>query len=219
MSFSGSVFDFNGTLFWDTGLHNEAWDRFIDEHHLGRLSDAEKNQRIHGKTNQEILQMLFNKELSPEELQTFNREKESIYQKLCLQQKMELAPGAVPLLDFLKTSRMAFTIATSSGINNIQFYFEHLNLAKWFDFDKVIYNNGSIKSKPDPEIFLAAMRRIHKDAREVVIFEDSFSGILAAENAHPGKIIIVDSVNVDYSRWNYQIIKSFDEVERGLFNG
>jgi len=40
---------------------------------------------------------------------------------------------------------------------------------------------------------------------------------MAAEKAEAGRIIIVDSNNDDYSRWNYQKIKSFLEVDRALF--
>ena len=217
MGFSGVIFDFNGTLFWDTELHNEAWNIFIAENRLKKLSDAEKNLKMHGKTNQEILPMLFGKELTPEEVRVFIQRKETIYQELCLKLKMDLAPGVVPLLDFLKLRNIAFTIATSSGIGNLRFYFEHLNLEKWFDFDKVVYNDGTMKSKPDPEIFLTAMAKIQKAPREVIVFEDSLAGIAAAERAKPGKIIIVASTNEDYGRWDYPVIKSFATVDREMF--
>ncbi len=217
MSFSGIVFDFNGTLFWDTPLHNQAWDIFMQEHNLEQLTDAEKNQKMHGKANHEILPVLFHKELSPAELEGFIHKKETIYQELCLQQKMELAPGVLPLLDFLKERRKAFTIATSSGIGNLRFYFEHFHLSRWFDFEQIVYDDGSLKSKPDPQIFEAAMAKIGKGPKDVVIFEDSFAGILAAQRAHPGKIIIVDSVHEDYSKWNYQVIRSFVEVDKEMF--
>jgi HAD superfamily hydrolase (TIGR01509 family) len=217
MSFSGIIFDFNGTLFWDTPLHNQAWDTFIRENNLKKLTDEEKNQKMHGKTNQEILPMLLGRELTPGELQMLTHRKETIYQELCLQQKMELAPGAIPFFDFLKERGIAFTIATSSGIGNLRFYFEHFRLSRWFEFDQVVYSDGTLKSKPDPQIFEAAIAKIHKNPNEVVIFEDSFAGILAAQSANPGKIIIVDSVHENYSRWNYQIINHFGEVDRNIF--
>ncbi len=217
MSFSGIIFDFNGTLFWDTPIHNQAWDIFMQEHNLEQLTDAEKNQKMHGKANHEILPVLFHKELSPAELENFIHRKETIYQELCLRRKMELAPGVLPLLDFLKERRKAFTIATSSGIGNLRFYFEHFHLSRWFDFEQIVYDDGSIKSKPDPQIFKAAMAKIGKNSEDVVIFEDSFAGILAAQRAHPGKIIIVDSVHEDYSKWDYQVIRNFAEIDKEMF--
>ncbi len=43
MQIKGVIFDFNGTLFWDTPLHNNAWDIFLEQHEL-YLSDSQKNQ-------------------------------------------------------------------------------------------------------------------------------------------------------------------------------
>jgi len=54
MAFRGVIFDFNGTLLWDTELHNRAWDEFLKKHNL-KLSDKEKNEKIHGRNNELIL--------------------------------------------------------------------------------------------------------------------------------------------------------------------
>ena len=83
--------------------------------------------------------------------------------------------------------------------------------------DQIVYSNGKIKSKPHPEIFLKAMDVLKIDASETLIFEDSTSGILAAENSKAKKIIIVDSANNDYSKWNYDVITSFDEIDTSIF--
>jgi beta-phosphoglucomutase len=216
MTYKGVIFDFNGTLFWDTKLHNHAWDIFLEKHRI-LISDHEKNLRIHGKNNQDILKSLFNDSLSSDAIAVYIHEKEYIYQEICLAQTMSLAPGVIDFLDFLKENNVKFTIATASGIENLKFSFEHLNLSKWFDGKLVVYNDGSIKSKPDPEIFQIAMRKISCKPGEVIVFEDSFSGIEAAQNANAGKVIIVNSNNEDYHRWDYFVIKDFNEVDRDLF--
>lgn len=53
--------------------------------------------------------------------------------------------------------------------------------------------------------------------KEILIFEDSISGIKAAENANVAQIIIVNSNNDDYRNWSYQQIKNFAEVDKRLF--
>lgn len=217
MLFSGVIFDFNGTLFWDTKLHNKAWDIFLTKHNL-HLSDEDKFQKLHGKNNRDIFQAIFNGMLSDEEIRNYTLEKELLYQELCLQTNMPLAPGAPEFLDFLKNNNIPFTIATASGKENVDFYFEHLPLTNWFEYDKVVYNNGKIKGKPDPQIYQIAMSIIGKKPEEVIIFEDAVAGLQAAKNAQAGKIIVVDSNDDDYHDWSdYQIIKSFDEVDRMQF--
>lgn len=217
MLISGVIFDFNGTLFWDTKLHNKAWDIFLTKHNL-YLSDEDKFQKMHGKNNKDLFISLFNRSLSEEEIQKYTLEKEGLYQKLCLQTDMVLAPGVIDFLDFLKINKIPFTIATASGKENLDFYFEHLPLTNWFEYDKVIYNNGKIKGKPDPQIYQLAMNMINRRPEEILIFEDAVAGLQSAKNAQAGKIIVVDSNDDDYTDWkNYQIIKNFDEIDRAQF--
>lgn len=216
MVIKGVIFDFNGTLFFDTHLHNQAWDIFLKKHSFA-LTDEEKNVKIHGKNNSEIMSNLFSKDLSKDDIETLSIEKEDIYQSLCLKEKMALAPGVLDFLEYLDKNNIPFTIATASDLYNLQFYFEHLELKKYFDLDQIVYSNGKIKSKPHPEIFLKAMDVLKIDACETLIFEDSTSGILAAENSKAKKIIIVDSANNDYSKWNYDVITSFDEIDTSIF--
>ncbi len=217
MKFKGVVFDFNGTLFWDTKYHNEAWDIFLQRYNFS-LNDREKDEKIHGKNNKDILNAVFGRVLPVEDIQRFILEKETIYQQIFLQQKRELASGAIEFLEYLKSKNIKHTIATASGIENVEFYFKHLNLSNWFQRSDVIFNNGSIKGKPDPEIFITAITHMNLNPEDVLIFEDSVTGITAAENSNAGKIIIVNSTGVDYSRWNHQIINNFSEVDRNLFS-
>jgi beta-phosphoglucomutase len=210
------ILDFNGTLYWDTSYHNEAWDLFLREHQILLTAEA-KRHKIHGKLNEDILTGLFERPLTRVEMNRMVREKEQIYREICLRNPQELAPGAPDFLDYLKCSGVPFTIATAAERSNIDFYFETLSLDRWFSIDQIIYNNGSFRGKPDPQIFLMAASLLHTAPEKTVIFEDSFAGIRAAENAGAGKIIIVNSHNVDYREWPYQVIRDFREVDRKLF--
>ncbi|WP_431122009.1 HAD family hydrolase [Flagellimonas flava] len=211
----GVIFDFNGTLFFDTHLHNQAWDIFLDKHSL-KLSDKEKDQKIHGKNNQEILTHLFSKELTLDDIKKLSVEKEDIYQTLCLKSELQLAPGAVNFIAYLADKGIPYTIATASDLYNLEFYFEYLNLAKYFDFSQIVYSDGTVKSKPNPEIFIKAMQTIGVHPNSTLIFEDSSSGITAAENSKAEKIVIVNSVNGDYSHWNHPIISDFTELDQNI---
>ena len=216
MSIKGVIFDFNGTLYWDTALHNMAWDQFLEKHMIF-LSDEEKNSRIHGKNNIDILKNLFARELTQAEVARMSIEKEDIYQSMCLKHNLGLAPGCVTFFKFLVKNKIPYTIATAADLYNVDFYFEHLHLGAYFDKSKVVYNDGTIRSKPDPEIFIKALGILGLEANDVLIFEDSNAGIEAAENTRAGKIMIVNSNKNDYSRWNHQVITSFEEVDRALF--
>ena len=215
MKYKAIIFDFNGTLLWDTHLHNQAWDRFLAKYGFN-FSDQQKNQIIHGKQNQDIFKALFNQTLSNAEIEQYVLEKEHLYQELCLEEKLPLGPGVEAFLDHLKQQNIPFTIATSSGIENVSFYFEHYDLKRWFSLDSIVYNNGKIKSKPSPDIFLVAMEKLGCTPEQAIVFEDSPTGILSAQAANAGKVIIVDSIDGDYSEYGLDVITHFDQFDKAL---
>jgi len=216
MNYKGVIFDFNGTLFWDTQYHNQAWNEFLMIHNI-QLTDDQSIRKVLGRTNQDILRGIIHRELSEKEISSLSMEKELLYQKICLKSKMELASGATDLFRLLMAKKIPFTIATASGRENIDFYFEHLALGKWFNYDKVVYNDGSFRGKPHPDIFLLAVEKLKMAPKDIIVFEDSYAGIQAAEYAGVGKIFIVNSNNADYHAWSYDIITNFNQVDRKLF--
>jgi beta-phosphoglucomutase-like phosphatase (HAD superfamily) len=67
-------------------------------------------------------------------------------------------------------------------------------------------------------MFLAAMRTLGVSASESLIFEDSYAGIKAAQAAKPGKVIIVNSMNREYSDFREEIITNYNQVNRNDFS-
>lgn len=212
----GVIFDFNGTLYWDTELHYQAWDLFLEKYEIP-MDESEKEDIIIGRNNEYVLDRILPGKLSREEITKFSIEKENIYQELCLKQKLQLADGSISLFEFLKKNKIPFTIATGSDLHNVAFYFKYLELGRYFDMSKVIYSDGTIKSKPNPEAFIRALRVLGLKPEEVLIFEDSEPGIQAAENMKAGNIIIVNSTNKEFTKWNHPVIKDFSEVDRSMF--
>jgi len=211
----GAIFDFNGTLFWDTAFHDLAFDIFLEKHNI-QLTGEEKRIKIHGQTNPDIMRSIFGVQLTEKEINDYSQDKELIYRQLCIND-LKFAPGAEDLFDFLKANNIPFTIASSSGIENISFYFANMGLDRWFSLDKVVYNNGTFRGKPYPDGFLAAAKKLQVRPEECAIFEDSVAGIEAAENAGAGKIYIVNSYGENYSRFSFDIITDFGSVDRKLF--
>ena len=187
---SAVIFDFNGTLFYDTEFHNLAWTEFTDRHSK-KLTEADLEKHVHGSTNKEILGYLFRRELSPEEIRKWSNEEEEIYRELCRQHpdKCILTPGSEVFLDFLKQKDISRTIATASIAENVRFFVETFDLQRWFDTGKIIYDTGEYRGKPFPDMFLAAADRLETDIRNCMIIEDSLGGVKAARNAGAARII------------------------------
>lgn len=60
-------------------------------------------------------------------------EKEGLYREICRKEKPSLAPGAENFLQFLADRGIPRTIATASGVSNVDFFFSFFPLHRWFD--------------------------------------------------------------------------------------
>lgn len=219
----GIIFDFNGTLFWDSKLHYDAWRDFSKQLRGFAFSDKEMREKMFGHTNEDIIAYAIGKKPTLEMVEKYSKEKESLYRNRCLLEpdKFKLAEGAVELLDFLKENKIPMTIATMSEWDNVHFYIKNFNLEKWFDIDKIVYSNGEIPGKPAPDIFLIAAKKIGLKPSECIVIEDAIAGINAAKNAGIGKIIAIDSYEPPEFYQNIDgidsIINNFNEFDRSLF--
>jgi len=191
MDLSAVIFDFNGVLFWDTPLHEEAWRRIATHLRGFPLSNDEMMHHVHGRVNQDIFGYVLDRPISNGELQVLADNKEALYRDLCLSggQPLTLSPGATDLLDWLHDTKTPFTIATSSAWPNVAFYIDQLNLGRWFNLDQLIYDRGEYPGKPAPDIYLAAAATLEKPPANCIVVEDSLAGILSARDAGIGHIV------------------------------
>lgn len=186
------IFDFNGTMVFDSYYHDMAWKKFSKEIRGYELSDEELAYNIHGKVNEKIIEYLkpnvdakMNKHLS--------LEKEAMYRKLCKEDKKnyKFVKGLEPLMNELKLNKIPFTICSASIKENIDFFVETFQLEHWIDPKLIVYDDGSYENKV--EMFKESARRMNVKISDCLVFEDSFSGIENAKEAGVNKIIAITS--------------------------
>ena len=189
----GCIFDFNGTLLFDTPAHADAWRTFLLEEGI-TVTDADIQKHIQGRPNPDILRHFLG-ELTDQEILTCSKRKEEKYRAVCLQKNdwFRLVDGVPEMFDRLRAEGVPFTIATSSQWDNVSFYFEHLGLDRWFTPETLVFDDGKMRGKPAPDIYLRAMALIGCRPDECAVFEDSLSGIQAGRAAGAGWIVAVDS--------------------------
>ena len=191
MSYRGIIFDFNGVLFSDGDLQEESWQVMAGKLRGREMSDEEFDLHMHGRSNAYVLSYLAGRQITGDELADLTEVKESLFRRLCLEtpNRMTLSSGAEDLLEWLKVTGVPRTIATSSGIRNVEFYIEHLHLGRWFEAGKLIYDDGVRPGKPAPDMYLAAARNIGVEPSGCVVAEDAVSGVMAAQAAGIGYIV------------------------------
>ena len=189
----GILFDFNGTLFFDTELHIKAFETVFPIYGKPKPTREFIISNILGRTNERIYKDNFDANASAEDCAEFNRRKVGIYFDLCLSDReiFRLVDGTAEMLDYLKDAGIPYTIATGSDKGEVDFFFEHLGLGRWFSEEKMVYTDGSFSGKPAPDCYLLAAERIGVPACECIVFEDGTSGITAAKRAGAAGIIAV----------------------------
>ena len=217
----GIIFDFNGTLFWDTKKHNEAWIEFSKQIR-GFPFTEEELFKTTGQTNRLILEYITGGTISKEESLKLSLEKEKIYREKCKNDPntFHLAPGAEDLLNFLKEKKIPITIASSSEETNINFFIEGFKLEKWFDISKIIYDKGLFPGKPYPDMYVKASEVLNLNPSDCIVFEDTLSGIKSAYDAGIGKIFAITSEKPYDFFQNIPgvtgILNNFNEFNRNL---
>lgn len=220
----GIIFDFNGTLFFDSHMHYEAWRIYSKKLRGIAFSDDEMRKYMFGRTNADIIEYAIGEKPSKELVNKLAKEKEAMYRQMCLNDRENfiLSPGAENFLNYLKENNIPRTIATMSEWDNVEFYIKEFQLSKWFDLDKIVYSNGKIPGKPAPDIYKIAAKNLNLNPKDCIVVEDAISGINSAYTAKIGMIIAIASVESDslYKEIPYvnQIIHNFDEIDKRLFN-
>ena len=219
----GIIFDFNGTLYWDSQLHYDAWREYSKLLRGVEFSDEEMRDKMFGHTNEDIIEYAIGKKPTKEMVEKYGKEKEALYRKRCLVDKdsFKLAPGAIEFLDYLKEKNIPRTIATMSECDNVEFYIKEYHLEKWFDIDKIVYSDGTIPGKPAPDIFKIAADKINLAPKDCVVIEDAIAGIKSAQGAGIGKIFAIASLEPIefYQRIEgiHGIINNFYEFDKSIF--
>ena len=106
------IFDFNGTLFWDSEENRKAWsDTFLK--YRGKAISDDEFLMLNGRTDEETVLYLA-PEKTEEERNEIAEFKERLYKKICLEKKMTLSPGSERILSYLKEKGIPIAIASSA---------------------------------------------------------------------------------------------------------
>ncbi len=218
----GVIFDFNGTMFFDSNKHEEAWQLYVEELTGKTISGADIRDYIHGRNAADILEHFIGGKMSKEMVMQFSEEKESIYRRLCREdkKKLTLAPGLREFLDYLLEVKVPIGIATAANKANMLLYFDVFGLDYWFDFDNVAYDDGTLRGKPYPDIYSKACKLLKVTPNRCIVFEDAYVGLQSAKAAGVENIVAVvgDSDREDFDKLGgaRAIINDYSELDKSL---
>lgn len=175
------IFDLDGVLVSTDLMHYEAWKKLAEE--LGiRNFTLEDNRRQRGISRMASLEVLLEKSdrsYTEPEKEALAGKKNAYYVELlkALTPK-DILPGVLNALHELR--RRKIPVAVGSASRNAPEILKRTGLDACID--RVSCGLDVTRSKPDPQVFLVAARKLGVEPSVCLVVEDSDSGILAAKN-------------------------------------
>ena len=184
------LLDFNGTMFFDSSLHTEAWSKIY--HELFPEDTASPDPAlICGPCNDAILQNMA-PWLTKEQRDWYSEHKEELYRQICMDRfdgKPRLVAGVEEFLQLLQDKHIPFALASASIKSNIDFYFDTFALGRWFRRESVVFDDGTYPHKG--AMHQEAARRLGYPLSECLLIEDSPTAIRFAKQNGAGCIVAV----------------------------
>lgn len=206
------IFDMDGVIFDTERIYRDIWMTVYKKHNFEMNHDIYRT--FIGKSKQTIIGML-------KERYGQNFIAEDLFVELEAELKKEIDNGQVPvkkgaveIFDYLKKNNFKMAIATSSPRTKLDMQLKIHNLEKIFD--AIICADDVTKSKPDPEIFLVAAKKLDVLPQECVVIEDSPAGIKAAYDGNITAIHVEDLVkpNEEICKCSVVQLKNLIEAKR-----
>ena len=176
----GVIFDLDGVLVRTDQYHYRAWKELADS--LGIPLDEERNHALRGVSREESLRRIYgDRPLPPprEFKAQCNRKNARYVELISHMTPRDLLPGAIELLDRLRAAGVKCAIASAS--KNCRTVLDRTGLDR--HSDAVVDGTDVTASKPDPQGFLIAAKRLGSPPGACIGVEDAESGIEAIHRA------------------------------------
>ncbi|MDX2304591.1 MAG: HAD family phosphatase [Microscillaceae bacterium] len=208
MSNFAVIFDMDGVIVDSNPYHKTALKQFAQKYGYD-LNEEEMKLKIYGRTNKEWIPNLFG-EISPEQVKIYAQEKEQLFRDL-YKKAIEPFGGVKDFIIELECQQIVKAIGTSAPRENVDFVLEKCGLDFYFQtiLDESHVNHG----KPNPEIYLKVAAALKFDPNRCIVFEDSLSGVKAAQDAGCKVVGITTTHTAEELAHTDLVIEDFFDLE------
>lgn len=179
MKYKAVIFDLDGVICHTDHFHYLAWKKIANQ--LNIPFDETTNERLRGVSRAESLNIILagsNRCWTEEEKASLAEVKNNIYQQYLRQlAPCDLSEEVLQTLRALRSQGVRLAVGSSS--KNTGLIVSQLGIGEFFD--AVADGTEITHSKPDPEVFLLAAKKLNVRNDEALVIEDSEAGIKAAK--------------------------------------
>ncbi|MDD4519388.1 MAG: HAD family phosphatase [Alphaproteobacteria bacterium] len=202
------LFDMDGVLIEAKDWHYEALNKALGLFGY-EITRSEHLSSYDGLPTKTKLKKLTLEKGLPEILHNFINEMKQQYTVSMIQNLCRPRFNHEYALSKLKAEGYKMAVGSNSIRMTIEMMMNQAKLTQYFEF--MLSNQDVTKSKPDPEIYLTAMKKMNLKPEQCLIVEDNENGIKAAlaSGGHLLKVKTVDDVTYD------NIKNRIAEIEQG----
>lgn len=202
------IFDMDGVLIEAKDWHYESLNQALELFGFS-ISRYDHLVTYDGLPTKKKLEMLSLERGLPKGLHKFINDMKQIYTMEHVYMKCKPLFNHQYALSKLKSEGYKLALGSNSVRITIDMMMDKADLNKYLDF--TLSNQDVTKSKPDPEIYLVAMKRLGLKPDECLIVEDNFNGIKAAIASGANLLKVKDVHEVTYKNIKDRI----NEIESG----
>ena len=185
------IFDIDGTVAETEEFHRRAYNRvFSDERISWNWSKDLYKKLLKVTGGRERLKhyeenVATNKyNLNSDEILRIHTKKNEQYNEWVNEGLLHLRPGIETLINKAQENNIQLAISTSTSLMNVKSLFKNCIRKDPYTIFKTIATGDMVKKKkPDPEIYLLALRQLSLSPTECIALEDSYNGLISAKNA------------------------------------
>ena len=181
------LFDLNGTMVDDMNFHLDVWFDVITKDLGANLTREQVRSQMYGKNDEVLIRIFGESKFRQFNFEAISQAKEEKYQQV-YKPYLSLLPGLADFLEMAKEKKIKMAIGSAAPPFNVDFVLDNLNIRDYFQ--AVVSGVDVVESKPHPEVFLEAAKRLGIEPSSCLVFEDAPKGVEAAANAGMDCIVV-----------------------------
>lgn len=179
------LFDVDGTLAETEEGHRRAWNAaFADHGHDWQWDFHAYRELLKVAGGRERLRHFTNGMLDDRAIAAIHRTKNDHYRRALDNGEVALRPGVRALIDAARERGIMLGIATTTSRTNVEALLDSTlgpQARDWFA--TIACAEDAAEKKPDPAVYVVALRQLGLSGPDAVAIEDSRNGVLAAKAA------------------------------------
>jgi beta-phosphoglucomutase len=202
------LWDMDGVISDSYSFHFAAWqETFVKR---GIEFTKEDFTRLFGTRNDFIISSIMGGKIPQRDVRIMAQEKEEAFRRNATG-RIKSFPGVARLLNALKGGNFGLGLVSSAPRENIDLTLSDLDLAGIFNC--IVFGQEVAESKPSPEIYLLAAKRLQVTPNDCLVIEDSPLGVTAAKTAGMKCLAVANTHRREDLEEADRVVDSLEDVD------